>query len=252
MLKGYDPEQRTLLDFHHQTKHHRQEFWQGMRVGMPLMFKSYPRTEVITLPREFPSEGPSLFTVIQKRRSRREYLPHPISLLELSQLLFFSYGPTELTYAYGVRDFPLRAAPSAGALYPIEVYPIVNYVEGLPMGLYHYRTKDHSLEKLCEKDFREEIVRACMDQDFMARAAVIFALTAVYERCMWKYLVRSYRYIHLDCGHLAQNLYLLAEALNLGACDIGAFYDDEVNNLLNLNPQEEFTVLLVTVGKVRT
>lgn len=184
-------------------------------------------------------------TAIDKRRSERAYTGEPISLEELSSLLHYAAGVTGR-----VGNFPLRAAPSAGALYPIEIYPIVNNITGLEKGIYHYDPRDHSLEVLDLGDYRSKVAKASLEQDFLSQANVVLALTAVFERTQWKYGARGYRYIYLDAGHIAQNIYLEATSLGLGACDVGAFFDDEVNKLLKIDGVEEFAVLLVSVGKM--
>jgi SagB-type dehydrogenase family enzyme len=145
--------------------------------------------------------------------------------------------------------FAFRTVPSAGGLYPIEVYPIINNVEDLERGIYHYNIPEHSLEFLKEGDVRNEIAKACLDQQIAFKSAVNFVWTAVIERSKWKYLQRCYRYIYLDAGHIGQNFYLIAEALGLGACTIGAIYDDEINNLLGLDGISETSIYVGVVGK---
>jgi SagB-type dehydrogenase family enzyme len=142
-----------------------------------------------------------------------------------------------------------RAAPSAGALYPIETYVSVQMIEGLEPGLFHYGVREHELEQLRAGDFREAIAEAALDQAFLAEAAVVFAWTAVFGRSKWKYGERAYRYIYLDAGHIAQNLALAAVALGLGSCQVAALYDDEVNAVLGLDGKEESIVYMTAVGR---
>jgi SagB-type dehydrogenase family enzyme len=154
---------------------------------------------------------------------------------------------TGLTRLYPQVAF--RTVPSAGGLYPIEVYPIVNNVESLDQGIYHYNIPDHSLELLKKGDFRLEIAKGCLDQQMAYNAAVDFAWTAIIERSKWKYLQRCYRYIYMDAGHIGQNFYLIAEALGLGACTIGAIYDDEINKLLGIDGIQETAIYVGVIGK---
>lgn len=239
--------------FHEQTKQTRaRRFFTGReaeREPLPPLSKEYAAEE-IALSSVFPPKGLRVEEAIRLRRSQREYLAKPLSLEELSRLLYHANGITGTTEAYGLRDYPLKAAPSAGGLTPIELYPVVNSVEALEPGLYYYHARRHSLQLLKRGDFRKRIAELCLEQDFLAEAAVVVLLSAVYERSRWKYGERAYRYVHLDAGHVSQNLLLEAVALGLGACCVGAFFDDEVNGFLGLEGSREFTVLGVAVGAV--
>lgn len=236
--------------FHERTKHTRAGRSLGIERGpMPLISKDY-EVEGIVLPKAFPPKGLKVEEAIQRRRSIREYLDKPIPLEDLSRLLFHANGITGTREAYGLRDYPLRAAPSAGALSPIELYPAVNAVEGLRPGLYHYHPGRHSLQPLKLGDFRKSVAELCLGQDFLAKAAVVVFLSAVYERTRWKYGERAYRYVHLDAGHVSQNMLLEAVSLGLGACCVGAFFDDDLNGFLGLDGRREFVLLAVAVGAV--
>jgi SagB-type dehydrogenase family enzyme len=162
---------------------------------------------------------------------------------KLSQLLWATQGITHTINGY---DF--RAAPSAGALYPIETYLVVNRVENIEEGIYHYFVPEHSLKLLVKGDFSVKIAQAALDQDMVRHSAVVFVWTAVVERSKWKYRQRAYRYIYLDAGHLAENLFLAAESIDIGACGIGALYDEEINEMLDLNSSEETVVYMACVG----
>lgn len=201
--------------------------------------------EVISLPSALPFGEESLKEIMGRRRSRREFLREPLSFQGLSQLLWATQGVTarEGNYAF-------RTSPSAGALYPIDTYPIVNHVEGLKTGIYRLKPLEWELELLKGGDFSWEIGRACLQQEMAARASVVMAWVAVVERSKWKYRERAYRYIYLDAGHIGQNLYLAATALGLGCCTIGAFSDEDVDNLLGVDGLRETTVYLGAVGKL--
>lgn len=211
----------------------------------PLGAKPRAALEVISLPSVPPFGEESLKEIMGRRRSRRELLREPISLQELSQLLWATQGITARQGPYA-----FRTSPSAGALYPIDTYPIVNHVEGLKAGIYRLGPLEWELELIKEGDFSWEIGRACLQQEMAAQASVVVAWVAVVERSRWKYRERAYRYIYLDAGHIGQNLYLAATALGLGCCTIGAFSDEDVDNLLGVDGQRETTVYLGAVGKV--
>jgi len=210
----------------------------------PPAVKVYPQAPRIPLPA--PHRPPAdLWEVIAARRSRREYLSGPLSLEDLSTLLYAAQGITEPRWGF-------RASPSAGALYPIETYVAVHDVAGLEMGLYHYAVADHALERLRAGDLRAALVLAGVGQEMLGTAQVCFILTAVFQRTRWRYRERTYRYILLEAGHIGQNIYLAATGLGLGACAVGAFLDDRVNDLLGVDGSEEAALYLLTVGKVAT
>ncbi len=200
-----------------------------------------PPGQVVPLPTDFSDRGLTVEDAIERRRSVRDFPGPPITVLELSCLLHRASGITEQTSGY-------RAAPSAGALYPLEPRVVANRVEGLPQGIYRYRPRDHSLETVREGDFSRQISLAALGQDVVARASVVLVLAAVFERSRSKYGERSYRYVLMECGHVAQNVYLAATSMGLGACAVGAFMDDELNGLLGLDGVEEAALYLMCVG----
>jgi SagB-type dehydrogenase family enzyme len=150
-----------------------------------------------------------------------------------------------------IREYSFRSAPSAGALYPVETYLVANRVEGLTPGLYHYDVPEAFLQLLKEGDYGRPLAACALDQRMLEEAAAAFVWTALIERSAWKYVERAYRYIYLDAGHIAQNLYLAATGLGLGCCSVGAFFDDEVNELLEVDGEKETIVYMATVGKLR-
>jgi SagB-type dehydrogenase family enzyme len=209
----------------------------------PARYKTYPETKQIALPDPHGYRGLSLEEAIEQRRSRRNYLAGPLSLAELSRLLHAASGITD-----PARGF--RAAPSAGALYPLETYALVHSVTGVEPGLYHYAVADHTLEQLRVGDLRTEIMVAGIGQEMLSQAQVCFVLSAIFQRTRWKYRERTYRYVQLEAGHVGQNLYLAATSMGLGACAVGAFLDDELNDLLGVDGEEEAALYIITVGKV--
>jgi SagB-type dehydrogenase family enzyme len=189
------------------------------------------------------SRSPSLLEVLKSRSSVRSFSHKPLTQAELSFLLWASTGIRAEKDGYA-----FRTAPSAGALYPIETYLVVNNVEGLPKGLYHYSIKFNALEELKVGEFGEEIAHSALDQEMCVKAPVVFVWSAIFSRSKWKYRQRAYRYVYLDAGHIAENLALSATSIGLGSCHLGAFFDDEVNSVLELDGKEESAIYLTVVG----
>lgn len=221
----------------------------GHTLGLPLpawgsrppRYKSYPGADRIALPDPGGFRGLTVEEALETRRSVRDYAAEPLSMVDLSRLLQAAQGITE-------ERLEFRAAPSAGALYPIELYPVVHNVAGLAPGIYHYAVEAHGLERLQEGDFRSRVTRAGVYQSFLGQAAVCFLLSAIFQRSRWKYRERAYRYVLLEAGHVGQNLYLAATSMGLGACAVGAFYDDQFNKLLGLDAQREAMLYVISVG----
>jgi SagB-type dehydrogenase family enzyme len=212
----------------------------------PSLRKTYKNPlRTVGLPPPVTAGGPKLWEALQARRSIRSYTLETLTLQELSQLLWATQGATTF-----FRGFPYRSAPSAGALYPVETYLVVNRVEGLDPGLYHYDAFDAVLQLLKEGGLGAQAAAASLDQPMAAHAAVAFVWTAIVERGKWKYRERAYRYIYLDAGHIGQNLCLAATALGLGCCTIGAFYDEEVNRLVDVDGVSETALYMGAVGKL--
>jgi SagB-type dehydrogenase family enzyme len=186
----------------------------------------------------------NLWQLLRDRRSKREYNARR-NLKEnlLSALLWATQG---VTAKYG--EFLFRTAPSAGGLYPVETYLFLRAVEGLEPGIYHFRAHVFDLELLKKGDYSRELTDAALGQMIVMGAQVTFIWSAVVERSRWKYRQRAYRYIYLDAGHIAQNLYLAAEALGLGTCAIGALFDDRVNSIIGVDGIEETVIYMATVG----
>ena len=235
--------------YHHDTRYRRDAMPQG---GLdwknpPSPYKVFPSTlKRIPLQTADPMGGKPIWQIIAQRRSIRDFSPAPISFWEFSQLLWATQGIT--WRAWGV-DF--RAAPSAGALYPIETYVVVNRVEELVPGLYHDQVKEEQIVLLKEGDFGCDLAGAGLGQEMLEEAACVFVWTATVGRSKWKYRERAYRYIYMDAGHIGQNLYLAATALNLGCCTVGAFFDEEVDRLIGIDGKEEISVYLGAVGKIK-
>lgn len=209
----------------------------------PEPYKHYPDRPRATLPQPQKDGGAPLWEILSRRRSVRDFQTRSLKDREVSQLLWAAQGIT--AEAFGHR---FRTVPSAGALYPVETYLVVNDVDAMPQGVYHYNALEHCLEELRKGDFRVTIARAALDQKIAYDAGVVFAWTAVFERCKWKYRQRAYRYLYLDAGHIAQTVALAAVSLGLGSCQIAALYDEEVNDLLGVDGIEESAIYLTVIG----
>jgi SagB-type dehydrogenase family enzyme len=216
-------------------------------VPIPVSPPSADGCDKIKLPPCLPLEG-SLAGALTHRRSRRSYSGASISAVTLSTLLSYSCGVTDRTSAYRYNDFPLRSFPSHGGLQSPEVYLSVQAVEDLPSGLYRYRPLGHLLETCTAESYRRELTAAAFNEAAVDNAAVVLVITGCYERLQWKYGERSYRFMCIDSGFLAQNVYLVAEALGLGVCAISGFVQDSVEEMLRLEPRREIPLMLLTVG----
>ena len=232
--------------FQQETKYSRDSLGNGFEwINQPELYKIYPYCKKIKLDKPNISTKKFLNEILMKRKSIRDFSGKPINIQELSYLLWASTGIQRREFGY---DF--RTAPSAGALYPIETYLIINNVENIPQGVYHYLIKDHALEELKLGDLSIDIAKAALDQNMCATAGVVFIWTAIFNRSKCKYGQRAYRYIYLDAGHIAQNLVLASTSLNLGSCPIAAFYDSEVNNIVGVDGVEESVIYMSVVGNI--
>ena len=235
--------------YHQETKYRREAMARGGLnwAHQPSPYKEFPnRLKHLQIQPLDYQDGRPIWEVIAQRRSIREFSRQPITFSELSQLIWATQGVTS-----EASGFEFRATPSAGALYPIETYIVVNRVKEISPGIYHYNVKEAKLSLLKEGDFGSDLCQAGLDQEMLEEAACVFIWTAIVERSKWKYRERAYRYIYMDAGHIGQNLYLAATALNLGCCTVGAFFDEEVDRLIEVDGKEEISVYLGAVGRIR-
>jgi SagB-type dehydrogenase family enzyme len=209
----------------------------------PETYKSYPQCKSIPLSRPQRQPMLTLDTTLKQRKSTRSFSLHPLDKKQLAYLLRATTGIQRYE-----RGHAFRTVPSAGALYPIETYLVLHRIIGLPPGVYHYSIQHHMLEELSLGDFQHQITQATLGQTMSRDAAVVMSWTAIFQRCKWKYRQRAYRYVYLDAGHIAQNLALTATSLNLGTCQIGAFYDEEVNAILGIDGVVESAIYLSAIG----
>lgn len=186
---------------------------------------------------------------ITKRRSRRQFKNKPLTLEQLSFLLWVSQGVKEVIERNDRAYATLRTVPSAGARHAFETYLIVHNVENLEPGLYRYCAVKHKLEVIKKGiNLRETVSKAVFDQSFAGDSSVVFAWSAIVYRSEWRYLLTSHKVMLLDSGHVCQNLYLGCEAMGLGTCAIGAYDQKLMDSLLGIDGEEEFTVYLSPVG----
>ena len=232
-------------DFQFLTKYNRNKMSGGYLdwANKPDTYKQYLNSKKIELPSIQEFETLTFDQTVRQRKSVRRFSEKSLSLLQLSYLLWSSTGIQRMEDGYEFRN-----APSAGALYPIETYLFARNVDGLDAGLYHYNIKYHLIEQLKTGDFSDYLAKSCLGQTMLSSAPVVFIWSGVFSRSKWKYKQRAYRYVYLDCGHIAQNLAMSATSLGLGSCQIGAFYDDELNNLTELDGQNESVIYLSVVG----
>jgi len=197
-------------------------------------------SEIAVLPQPSSTGSTSLEQLLAQRRSVRDYKTTALELADIGQLLWAAQG---ITHMQG-----LRAAPSAGALYPLELYVVTGHVDGLAQGVYHYNPGHHQLMKTSNGDFRNALTRAALSQGWIKQASAIIVFTADYKRTTRKYGNRGKRYVHIEAGHAAQNLFLQSGSLGLATIVVGAFNDDEVTSVLRL-PADLQPLLLMPVGR---
>ena len=198
------------------------------------------KLETIKLPEPRYESETSVEEVLLARRSVRDYKNEPLTFEEVSQLLWAAQGITDKKGS--------RTAPSAGALYPIEIYVVVGNVDNISEGIYKYKPQEHELVKVAEGDKRIELYNAALSQSAVKNAAAAMVFSAVYERTTEKYGKRGERYVHLETGHAAQNVYLQTVALDLGTVVIGAFDDNEVKKIMNMQDEEQ-PLYIMPVGR---
>jgi SagB-type dehydrogenase family enzyme len=198
--------------------------------------------EVIKLPAPDRDGSVPLETTLQNRRSVRFFQEAPLSLPAVSQLLWAAQGITDL------RGF--RTAPSAGALYPLEIYIVAHDVSGLKKGIYLYKPADHTLMYTVKGNYLQALSRAALGQDAINHAPAIFVIGGIQQRTTGKYGERGVHYMFMESGHAAQNICLQAVALDLGAVTIGAFTDHQVAGILKMGKNTR-PLYIIPVGKAQ-
>lgn len=223
----------------------------ALKEMMGRSWKTYPGSGRVKLP-DLQAPSISMADALLRRRSvsslGRNFIGGAIGLQQVSGLLRLSYSPTsELRSPSGATQ-QLRSTVSAGALYPIELYLLAFDVEGLEPGLYHYRPDCHEVELVTQGDMREEFANASSYPDLCHSSSAALVLTSMMKRTLSKYLHRGYRFALYDCGALIQSLYLAGTAMDLDTCAVGGIYDDELSELIGVNPVEEPAQITFLVG----
>ncbi len=200
--------------------------------------KSFPdiTNKIIQLPKPVLHGGMSIEETLAKRESIRDFASKPLTPSELSQVLWAAQGIN--------RNRGGRATPSAGALYPLELYMV------LKDGFFHYVPHDHQLVRITDRDLIADLASAALGQQCIRESSAVIVITAVYERIERKYGRRGERYVKMEAGHAAQNVLLQAVSLGLGAVPVGAFHDDQVRKVLEL-PANHEPLYLIPLGHIR-
>jgi len=208
----------------------------------PKPYEPAESNEEIMLPLSRTVGSVSVEEAIQRRRSVRNFTDEPLSLADVSQLLWAAQGVTDASTQR-------RAVPSAGATFPLQLYAVVgkNGISGFAAGVYRYDPLSRRLERTVGRDVRAGLADAALGQAWVRKAPVSIVVAAVYERTTVKYGERGIRYVHIEVGHVGQNVCLQATALGLGSVPVGAFYDDRVQTVLQLN-RREVPLYIIPVG----
>jgi SagB-type dehydrogenase family enzyme len=208
----------------------------------------YTGHPVVLLPEKLGPLALPLDEAIVARKSVREMASCRLGLEQVATLLHYSYGMLR-DNAFTSVPARTRAVPSAGALYPLEIYLHSANVMGLEPGLFHYSPKDRCLRVLCARDLTAKIASSTLYPRYVETAALVVFITSMFERTTWKYGERGYRYALLEAGHVAQNLGLVASAMGLAAFNLGGYIDREVDDLIDVDGVTQSTVCMVCIGK---
>lgn len=199
--------------------------------------------QIITLPDPERSGSVSIEQTLQRRRSVREYSNVPLALKEIAQLAWSAQGITDEATGF-------RTAPSAGATFPIEIYFLISGMEDVPDGVYRYNYRTHTLEKIIDGDRRQELFEVALRQPSIINAPVVMVITGVVARTEQRYGGRALRYVYMEAGHVAQNVYLQGVALDIGTVVMGAFQDEKVADVLKLE-DGELPLYIMPLGKIK-
>ena len=217
--------------------------------NMARLWESLPfdRYQAVELSSSFTPLGLSLEEAITARETARGMTHCRLTLENVGTIFHHAYG---ITRDERQRGFPraFRTVPSGGSLYPLELFFHTGGVEGLSTGIYHYNAIRHNLRFLQPGDKSAEIAKGLVQQNLTADAAMIIFITAMFERSVFKYGDRGYRYVLLEAGHVAQNINLVATALGLGCVNIGGYFDRQIDDLLGLDGLTHSTVYIAAIG----
>lgn len=246
-------EERRLLKSPINTPADLMDSDEGRRIAAPPIQKEYPKdAKLIDLANiEALSIGKMpLVDVAKNRRSRRAYTKKALTLEEVSFLLWAVQGIRRISKKAPVT---YRTVPASGGIHPFETYLVVNRVKGIPEGLYRYLPLEHKLlyMKPISSEWLEQLGHACRGQEFVTKGAVVFIWTAIPYRTEWRYANEAHKSIAQASGHVCQNLYMASEAIGAGTCAIAAYAQREMDTLIDVDGEQEFTVYIAPVGKVR-
>lgn len=208
-----------------------------------IYYKAYPKMEQVLLPSPAKTNW-SLSGALKKRNSARDFTRGKIKISDFSNLLYYSGGTKNILLKQAEEK---RFYPSAGARYPLEIYPFVFHMEDVDPAIYHYHVKTHSLEKIYEKPFFNKTLQQ-FNQPWIRRASVLMIVSAIFDRTENKYKDRGLRHIYTEYGHYAQNISLIGAELGLGICSIGGFIDDGLNSLLDFDKIDESVIGVIAIG----
>jgi SagB-type dehydrogenase family enzyme len=214
----------------------------------PIQLPFPPQARQIPLPDPADIQVPAtdLRTAIDNRATLRHYSKDGITLQELSFLLWCTQGIKRITE----KQITFRTVPSAGSRHAFETYLLLNNVQEVTPGLYRFAALENRLVEMnISGSISEEVTHACFDQSHILNSAATFIWTAVVDRMFWRYVERGYRYLLLDAGHVCQNLYLAAEAIQCGVCAIAAFEDEKLNKAIKVDGEKVFAVYAASLGK---
>jgi SagB-type dehydrogenase family enzyme len=213
---------------------------------LSLPYEGYP---IVELPKSPTPIKQSLAETIVSRISVRNLIPGPVSLKDLATMLYLSYGESRNNNNTEYPR-PFRVVPSGGGLYPLEIFFHSAKVSGLKTaGIYHFNPTKHYLRFLSSGDKTEELANAVVYPDLIRRASLTIFITAMFERSVFKYQDRGYRFTLLEAGHVAQNLNLVSTALGLGSINIGGYFDREIDDLLGIDGVTHSTIYMIAIGR---
>jgi len=243
---------RTFLKAYRWDEWEKSDTDQRKQIPPPSPQKPYPKDATLidlVLPEDLTVGEMSLLEAINRRKSHRKFTKEPLTLEELSFLLWSTQGVREVT---GGGSVIRRTVPSGGSRHPFETYLLVNRVKDLEPGLYRYLPLEH---KLCflyaDTELSEKVSRGCWGQTFVGQGAVVFIWTAIPYRSEWRYTMVCHKMIAMDAGHLCQNLYLASESIGAGTCAIGKYHQDKMDAILDVDGKEEFVIYAAPVGKIK-
>lgn len=222
---------------------------QSTNLPLELIRFTVPDPTALPLPEPTPELEFGLTEALQVRRSQRNYLNTPLPLTELSDLLHHALGRNGTEDGYGTRDMPLQPYPSIGGLDPVDVGVVVNRVEGLRPGYYHYDKVGHGLIPELRGDLRMSLVNCTFDNEWLFYAPVVLVVVSNQDKVYWKYKTRGYRLSLLDQGAAMQNLYLVSTGLGLGCCAIAGYDDQKINQLFGYTAGDRSVSVLMTIGE---